>query len=106
MISWGAGDRGALHLSQGTKRRRKNRNTGAGVKKRRSKIEGILYTSLLIGATTPWVQPQQSAAGEATLSTYISAGNRALFPPGLLASPPINHSRGSRRRTGENWNWL
>lgn len=73
------------------------------VKNRRSKIQGFVYMSLLIGATTPWVQPQQRAAGEATLNTYISAGDGACFPPGLLTSPSINHNGGGMRRAGENF---
>ena len=75
-------------------------------KNRQSKIQGFLYMSVLIGATTPWVQPQQRAAGEATLNTHISAGDGVHFPPDLLASLSINHNRGGMRHTGENWNWL
>lgn len=58
---------------------------------------------LLIGATTPWVQPQQKAASEAMLNTHISAGDGVCFLPGLLASLSINHKGGCMRqqeRTG------
>ena len=66
-------------------------------KNRWSKIQGFQYMFLLIGATTPWVQPQQKAASEAMLNTRISAGDGVCFLPGLLASLSINHKGGCVR---------